>query len=69
MSLTNIEFRILYVLALHHGSILFKEQIYNFVWNGEYLRKEIHSVSKMRTQAIGCICKHKSTVGYPDKEP
>lgn len=32
--LTNIEFRILYVLALHQGSILSKEQIYNFVWNG-----------------------------------
>ena len=30
--------------------------------------KEIHSMPKMRTQAIGCICKYKSTVGYPDKE-
>lgn len=34
VSLTNIEFRILYVLALHQGCILSKEQIYNFVWNG-----------------------------------
>ena len=37
VNLTNIEFRILYALALHHGSVLSKEQIYNFVWNGEYL--------------------------------
>ena len=36
VSLTNIEFCILYVLALHQGSILSKEQIYYFVWNGEY---------------------------------
>ena len=45
--LTNIEFRILYVLALHQGSILSKEQIYNFVWNGEdvYKRQEEHQVT------------------------
>ena len=33
VSLTNIEFRILYALVLHQGNILSKEQIYNFVWN------------------------------------
>ena len=46
--LTNIEFRILYVLALHQGSILSKEQIYNFVWNGEYLRDDSNITSHVR---------------------
>ena len=46
--LTNIEFRILYVLALHQGSILSKEQIYNFVWNGEYLRDDSNITSHIR---------------------
>lgn len=45
ISLTNIEFRLLYVLALHHGNILSKEQIYNFVWNGEYLRDDSNITS------------------------
>ena len=48
VSLTNIEFRILYVLALHQGSILSKEQIYNFVWNGEYLRDDSNITSHVR---------------------
>lgn len=46
--LTNIEFRILYVLALHQGSILSKEQIYNFVWNGEYFRDDSNITSHIR---------------------
>lgn len=46
--LTNIEFRILYVLVLHQGSILSKEQIYNFVWNGEYLRDDSNITSHIR---------------------
>ena len=48
VGLTNIEFRILYVLALHQGSILSKEQIYNFVWNGEYLRDDSNITSHVR---------------------
>lgn len=48
IELTNIEFRILYVLALHPGSILSKEQIYNFVWNGEYLRDDSNITSHIR---------------------
>lgn len=46
--LTNIEFRILYVLVLHQGNILSKEQIYNFVWNGEYLRDDSNITSHIR---------------------
>lgn len=37
VNLTNIEFRILYMLAIHKGIALSKEKIYNYVWNGEYL--------------------------------
>ena len=48
INLTNIEFRILYVLALHHGSVLSKEQIYNYVWNGEYLRDDSNITSHVR---------------------
>lgn len=48
IELTNIEFRILCVLALHQGSILSKEQIYNFVWNGEYLRDDSNITSHIR---------------------
>lgn len=36
INLTNIEFRILYVLALHQGITLSKEKIYNYVWNGKF---------------------------------
>lgn len=32
IDLTNIEFRILYMLALHRGITLSKEKIYNYVW-------------------------------------
>lgn len=48
VSLTNIEFRILYALALHHGSVLSKEQIYNFVWNGEYFQDDSNITSHVR---------------------
>lgn len=48
ISLTNIEFRILYILALHQGCLLSKEQIYNFVWNGEYLRDDSNITSHVR---------------------
>lgn len=33
---TNTEFQILYFLALHKGMVVSKEQIYEYVWNGEY---------------------------------
>ncbi len=48
VSLTNIEFRILYVLALHQGITLTKEKIYNYVWNGEYLRDDSNITSHVR---------------------
>ena len=44
VNLTNIEFRILYVLAIHQGITLSKEKIYNFVWNGEYLQDDSNIV-------------------------
>ena len=48
VNLTNIEFRILYVLALHQGITLTKEKIYNYVWNGEYLRDDSNITSHVR---------------------
>ena len=48
ITLTNIEFRILYVLALHQGITLSKEKIYNYVWNGEYLRDDSNITSHVR---------------------
>lgn len=46
--LTNIEFRILYVLALHQGITLSKEKIYNYVWDGEYLQDDSNITSHVR---------------------
>ena len=48
VNLTNIEFRILYVLAFHQGITLSKEKIYNFVWNGEYLQDDSNITSHVR---------------------
>lgn len=48
ITLTNIEFRILYVLALHQGITLSKEKIYNYVWNGEYLQDDSNITSHVR---------------------
>ena len=48
VALTNIEFRILYALALHRDSILSKEQIYNLVWNDEYLQDDSNITSHIR---------------------
>lgn len=48
INLTNIEFRILYVLALHQGITLSKEKIYNYVWNGEYLQDDSNITSHVR---------------------
>ena len=48
INLTNIEFRILYVLALHQGITLSKEKIYNYVWNGEHLQDDSNITSHVR---------------------
>ena len=48
ITLTNIEFRILYVRALHQGITLSKEKIYNYVWNGEYLQDDSNITSHVR---------------------
>ncbi len=50
--LTNMEFEILYLLASTPGRVFTIEQIYNIVWNDEYLRdcatimKHISSIRK-----------------------
>lgn len=48
VNLTNIEFRILYMLAIHKGIALSKEKIYNYVWNGEYLQDDSNITSHVR---------------------
>lgn len=48
VSLTNIEFRILYMLAIHQGITLSKEKIYNYVWDGEYLQDDSNITSHVR---------------------
>ena len=48
VNLTNIEFRILYMLAIHKGITLSKEKIYNYVWNGEYLQDDSNITSHVR---------------------
>ena len=48
ISLTNIEFRILYALTLHQSITLSKEKIYNYVWNGEYLWDDRNITSHVR---------------------
>ena len=47
VNLTNIEFRILYMLAIHQGITLSKEKIYNYVWNGEYLQDDSNITSQI----------------------
>ena len=48
VNLTNIEFRILYMLAIHQGITLSKEKIYNYVWDGEYLQDDSNITSHVR---------------------
>ena len=48
LNLTNIEFRILYMLAIHQGITLSKEKIYNYVLNGEYLQDDSNITSHVR---------------------
>lgn len=52
VGLTNMEFEILYLLASNPSRVFFVEQIYNIIWNYEYLRycttisKHISSIRK-----------------------
>lgn len=48
ISLTNIEFQILYFLALHKGMVMSKEQIYEYVWNVEYVFDDSNITSHIR---------------------
>lgn len=48
ITLTNIKFRILYVLAFHQDITLSKEKIYNYVWDGEYLQDDSNITSRAR---------------------
>lgn len=48
INVTNIEFQILYFLALHKGMVMSKEQIYEYVWNGEYVFDDSNITSHIR---------------------
>lgn len=48
ISVTNIEFQMLYFLALHKGMVMSKEQIYEYVWNGEYAFDDSNITSHIR---------------------
>lgn len=48
ISVTNIEFQMLYFLALHKGMVMSKEQIYEYVWNGEYFFDDSNITSHIR---------------------
>ena len=48
ISVTNIEFQMLYFLALHKGMVMPKEQIYEYVWNGEYVFDDSNITSHIR---------------------
>lgn len=48
ISVTNIEFQMLYFLALHKGMAMSKEQIYEYVWNGEYVFDDRNITSHIR---------------------
>ena len=48
IGVTNIEFQMLYFLALHKGMVMSKEQIYEYVWNGEYFFDDSNITSHIR---------------------
>ena len=48
ISVTNIEFQMLYFLAVHKGMVMSKEQIYEYVWNGEYVFDDSNITSHIR---------------------
>lgn len=47
--LTQIEFQILYFLALHQGMVLSKDQIYGYIWNGEYAWRQQYYLTYSQT--------------------
>lgn len=46
--LTNTEFKMLYYLASNMGMALSKDQIYNYIWNGEYALDDSNITSHIR---------------------
>ena len=46
--LTNTEFKMLYYLASNKGMALSKDQIYNYIWNGEYALDDSNITSHIR---------------------
>ena len=48
ISLTGTEFKMLYYLASNKGMALSKDQIYNFIWNGEYALDDSNITSNVR---------------------
>lgn len=52
ISVTNIEFPMLYFLALHKGMAMSKEQIYEYVWNGEYVFDDSNITSHIRSLRV-----------------
>lgn len=48
ISVTNIEFQMLYFLALNRGMVMSKEQIYEYVWNEEYVFDDSNITSHIR---------------------
>ena len=46
--LTNTEFKMLYYLAANKGMALSKDQIYNYIWNGEYALDDSNITSHIR---------------------
>ena len=46
--LTNTEFKMLYYLASNRGIALSKDQIYNYIWNGEYALDDSNITSHIR---------------------
>ncbi len=48
ISVTNIEYQILYFLALHKEMAMSKEQIYEYVWNGEYVFDDSNIILHIR---------------------
>ena len=46
--LTNTEFKMLYYLAANKGMALSKDQIYNYIWNGEYALDDRNITSHIR---------------------
>ena len=46
--LTNTEFKMLYYLASNKGMALSKDQIYNYIWNGEYALDDRNITSHIR---------------------